>query len=1009
MLKKISFKNDIWKTPYIPTVPVLVEGVENSSVALADRNKDDWQLYFKEISEIPSAFAANQDYNFDLISNEAWQRVIVPGSLIMQGFNVLNNCEYYYKRKISLPPDFSGKQIFIRFEGVYSNARVWINNKFVQKHTGGFTIWDCDVSAFADKNELTLVVGVTDIEGDKKCPWNPDGIKMSDSGWASYYAHCNVGGILRDVTLFALPRDYIARNHINTEFSDNYKSADLRVSLEVHSSSLKIEIIADLTDQNDKCIQSESFILNEDFIDTNVFNDMGLVMKPSTKWKLKNKQRHKNDILYSKYYVNTFRDKPVDSEAYSAQISMNVKNPKLWDAEHPNLYKIKLTLKVNGITMQANTYTFGFREIIYGGKNGTDKNKVYVNGTEIKLRGVCRHDVSHLYGRSITDEDVYNEILTYKQNNINNIRTSHYPASDYLLSVCDLLGIYVEQENSACFKGANGFKIYNAPQNFVDTFAEMIESARNHPSVIIWSLANESHFEKTYAFRTEYEYVKKADDTRPVIFSYPHTVHSKPLPYDIFSRHYKQVSSNLGGKNTPVLHDEFAHVSCYNLERLLRDNSSREAWGESIKKGWENIFKTDGALGCAIWGGVDDVFYIPENTTESHQSHAKGDCAGYGEWGCIFDAYKREKPEAYLTKKAFSPVVLNTDKTRFGETMGIYLENRFDHTALDEIRMVCKSVDEKPLFDGYIPKNIKPHSFGEITFSNPDKSDVMVSFYHGEYLVDKYLLVNKSSEKFSNYSDDKILVHFNKNESLLNIKNSSGNIIAKGPFVSINGADAKTKNVKFGNDVWSAQVCCKNFAVFKIIAELKNDKLSFNITAENPIASTMNLKEIGVQFTLVSEIDSVSWNRNSVYSLYPKGHIGRCNGTAMLKRDNSEVTPDKYGEKPGWGWEQDMKNYYLFTKSFSSAPATNDFKTQRTNINYYTVNFKDKTMLNIKTHSDNINAFVDVFTSPENQLPKLKITKGKNFGDLLWGNYTGEKTRLNSKNEFSFDVSLIKI
>lgn len=83
---------------------------------------------------------------------------------------------------------------------------------------------------------------------------------------------------------------------------------------------------------------------------------------------------------------------------------------------------------------------------------------------------------------------------------------------------------------------------------------------------------------------------------------------TKPLPYDIFSWHYQKVTGRLGSHKMPVLHDEFAHVSCYNIENLKEENSSRAFWGESIRRGWERIFHTDGALGCAIWAGIDDVF-----------------------------------------------------------------------------------------------------------------------------------------------------------------------------------------------------------------------------------------------------------------------------------------------------------------------------------------------------------------------------------------------------------------
>lgn len=230
--------------------------------------------------------------------------------------------------------------------------------------------------------------------------------------------------------------------------------------------------------------------------------------------------------------------------AFRAEIKIN--SPKLWDAEHPNLYTLRLILSKDGERIETIEREVGLREICYGVANGTDKNKVYINGKEIKLRGVCRHDVSADKGRCITDEEAFEELSAYKRNNVNFVRTSHHPVSEHFLALCDRLGIYVEQENSACFKGANDVEIQNPPEEFLDTFAEMVEYAQNHPSVIIWSLANESGFENSIAFRREYEYIKSEDPSRPCIFSYPFTVKSKPAPYDIYSKHYARTVSKLG-------------------------------------------------------------------------------------------------------------------------------------------------------------------------------------------------------------------------------------------------------------------------------------------------------------------------------------------------------------------------------------------------------------------------------------------------------------------------------
>ena len=131
------------------------------------------------------------------------------------------------------------------------------------------------------------------------------------------------------------------------------------------------------------------------------------------------KKAFNNDEKYKGLFVATPND---FSAEHAAKATLAIREPLLWNAEHPNLYALRVKLLINGKAQQENTYKIGIREIIYGGRNGTAANKVYVNGKEIKLRGVCRHDVSHRYGRSLTKEEIYNEILTYKKNNINFIR-----------------------------------------------------------------------------------------------------------------------------------------------------------------------------------------------------------------------------------------------------------------------------------------------------------------------------------------------------------------------------------------------------------------------------------------------------------------------------------------------------------------------------------------------------------------------------------------------------------
>lgn len=905
----------------LPQIPKRIYENDTCSYSLTDRNKNDWEFLFEEIKDIPNAFENNQDYDFETVEKSKWQDIIVPSSLAFQGFNIENNTEYYYKREVKMPKEFVDNRIFIRFEGVYSNARIWINGQFVASHIGGFTPFDVDITAFSDCKKIILVVGVTDIEGDKKGVWTADGKYDSNSAWASFYAHHNIGGILRDVTLFALPKTAIIQTHIDTVLNGSTSTAKINCVITKNAIGLKLN--AKIFDGDKAVAKKEIEIKSTDF-----------------------------------------------------DFSLNVLFAEHWTAEKPNLYTLNLTLFDEKI-VQENEIKFGFREITYGGKNGTDKNKIYINGNEIKLRGVCRHDVSQLYGRSLTKEDIYNEIKTYKEHNINHIRTSHYPVSEYMLSVCDELGMYVEQENSACFKGANGYEVYNKPEDFLRSFAEMVELSRNHPSVIIWSIANESGFEKSTGFRDCYNYIKTTDLSRPVIFSYPFTVKSKPLPYDIFSKHYAKVDLNLGKKNMPILHDEFAHIPCYNIDELSYDNSTRVVWGQSIKKGWDKIFNTDGALGCDIWAAIDDVFYLKDKSFEKHQTHLKGSVSGYGEWGCIFDAFKRLKPEAYYTKKAFSPVhIKKTDL--YGDEIRFTVQNRFDHTNLNEVEIKI-TADGKTIYQSKIKESIEPHKFGTVRIVPVSVCENMVADFIYDSVKIETISLNEKAEKIS-IKPCKFDVSYNDSSIEIKVKNQTVAVIDS---LILDGKKTALRRTKV--NTYKA----KSY----LISITNNDKLDFEIKARG-IFKLPIVNDISLGIYLPESVNSVSWNRNSLYDYYPCEHIGRENGTA-----EKTGTLHNYTDKDlsGISWSSDMAAFSYFSKNrLENNLASNDFRTKRLNIKSYKVCSNDISLL-IKTNGKYINAYANPFDST------LYIGKCSFFPSIAWGNCFG---KINKNNSFKFSLSI---
>ena len=998
MLQRVDWKKSQYQTPSLPAIPERVMGKAAFS-CLTHRDQAEWTFLFEEIASIPSPYANNQDFDFDTIAPDRWRKVVVPGSLILQGFDIENNTEYYYRRKISIPDSFAQKRVFLRFEGVYSNARVWVNNQFLKTHIGGFTAWDCEITPFAHEKEIMLVVGVTDVEGERKGIWNPEGEKISNTAWASYYAHCNIGGILREITLFALPNPHIARTYIDTEIKDDAQAV-VHVECEIEACGQPGSIQAELLTLDGEPVTQLSGEINEFFLLNDTIQDTSVLI-PDQKWRRKFPKSAANDQKYAQFFLPNIARPHEDEKRYGVRFSLLVKNAKLWDAEHPNLYQLKVSLHAGGKAMQENRHLVGIRQITYGGDRGTERNKVYINGREIKLHGLCHHDVSHLYGRSLSREEIDYEILTYKQHNINHIRTSHYPASDYFLEVCDRLGIYVEQENAACFKGDNGFGIYNPPQDFLAGFAEMIEGARNHPSVIIWSLANESSFEKTYAFRAEYRYVKDVDRTRPVIFSYPRTVRTKPLPYDIFSWHYQKVTGRLGSHKMPVLHDEFAHVSCYNIENLKEENSSRAFWGESIRRGWERIFHTDGALGCAIWAGIDDVFYLPEGTHERHQSHTNTKCAGYGEWGCIFDAYKRLKPEAYLTKKAFTPILLDESKTRVGKELQLYITNRFDHVCLTEVHITVSDKAGHILYHSFIHEAIEPHQSGWIRVPILQAEPLHICFHYNGYLVDEYTF--QPAE-----------LHLKKSAPMIRKRNLSyqwqqqhtdftilrdGEKAVSGPFLTFQNREkpaqistVRIHKIRQSENRISAEIACSKLQKFALDLEWRAGRLEVDIRPKNIFARRLIGGSLVLNFHLFDQVHSICWHRAAPYSCYPPGHIARPSGTAYA----SGGAPNQYGEKPDHSWEMDRINFFLSEDINPLYSVTNDFKTKRDNIRDYTVCFQSGYQLYMQTQDSGFNAYVR-----RGEHDQLQVTLGQYYPDLKWGNYLGKPLLPNRKLHFS--------
>jgi beta-galactosidase len=692
-----------------------------------------------------------------------WADILVPGECQMQGFAIQHDRPYAYKQVIRIPGDYRDKQVLLNFYGVYSYARVWVNGEFIRDHFGGFTKWSCDITDHVKAGSETIItVEVTD--------------RTDDISYGSGYAKHQIGGILRDVELAALPRQNFKKLFFDTRFDGNPEHGELTITYE-------------LTQPTPASIRVE------------LYDDAGQLLTTSEQ----------------------------QSTEKAGSFSVQIENPLKWDAEHPHLYKVVTILSEDGKEIMRTNRKIGFREVSIEG------NKLLVNGKQVKLRGADRHDIHPLLGRMTTPEYDLKDVLLAKEANMNFIRTSHYPPSESFLEYCDQYGIYVEDETAVCFVGSHrtaAYRASGASQNdpayrdrYLSQLEEMVQNHRNHPSVIIWSIGNENVYGENFV--ESYKWVKENDPSRPVIYSYPGQVPDSAKIYEILSMHYPNWRGNLtqygitthgfGFETMPALHDEWAHVACYNNFELKEDPNVRNFWGQSLDSMWTNLFNSDGGLGGAIWCMLDETFMLPEDLPGFNQwwgildpdvipASYMGPCVGYGEWG-IIDTWRRKKPEFWNTKKAYSPAKIyekQLDIFTPGEPLNVPVHNRFDHTNFSELRIAWKYGDKAGTLENV---NIEPHAKGVLTIPandwNPAEKLNLIFFQNDTFLVDEYnlqlgdrivpvpalktgrLKLNEASDLVT-LSGNEFNLQVNKTSGLLeNVIISGDTLIRSGPHVNL--------------------------------------------------------------------------------------------------------------------------------------------------------------------------------------------------------------------------------
>lgn len=920
---------------------------------------------------------------------DKWLDIQVPGEVAMQGFAIEHDKPFTYRKSFVVPADYAGKRTILRFDGVYSQARLSVNGRFVREHHGGFTRWETDITDFirpGKKNEIRLEV--TD--------------RLDDISYASGYAHHPIGGILRDVTLLAQPETCLYDFFVETDLDSTYTDARLKIGFQA-TGGKGGEVVYTLTDPD------------------------------------------------GKPYPLTASTFPLLAGTNSHELP--VRNPLKWDAEHPRRYTLTVRLRQEGKEVARFDRRIGFREV------EIRKDRMLVNGKPVKLRGACRHDIHPTLGRTTTAALDSLDVLLFKEANMNFVRTSHYPPTERFLEYCDRYGVYVESETAVCFVDTYRQKNY-APGNTQDSavFAprylsqcqEMVKAFRSHPSILFWSIGNESVYGSN--FQQCWDWVKATDRTRPVIFSYPGSVGKRQPIYDILSMHYQDVQGNLDqwnrstrgfqGEGIPALFDEWAHPACYTYATLQEDPNIREFWGHSIEKMWSGLFDAPGGLGGAIWGYVDEIFMLPEPIRGSafwkefaHTAKPegfRGKCVGYGEWG-IVDIWRRKKPEFWSTRKAYSPVrLLTTDVADFqpGQRLLLPVYNRFDHTDLQEIRIraTYQGVEQT-----VVAPAIAPHQKGLLEIPAEDWQEgetLQIRFYtaNGE-LIDTEL-VTLGNTAFLHHSSkdttpagstlqveedaDQIRIKgegfeipFSKASGLITNATSHGKVvIEKGPFLHLDinlnhltGAEVRKSARQFltADSDWKKQSL--TYARKKEGVEVTLSGTYKQVQTDMVILITPDggmhisyktegqpngyLRETGLAFYLPDRLDHLRWERKGMWSCYAEGAFAGNTGETSLYNPKTV----RYGEEPKQPWGDDTHDYYYWADAGANCdrPLTQKAKGMKENIYRYTLSAHGEKK-GLTVCSPDASLACRASKRSDGQL-RLYVNNQWDYPEIAWGNY----------------------
>ena len=541
------------KLPYHATLQLPSKQKECKEIVSLDGQ---WLFHWSRKPEERPADFYREDYD---VSN--WDKITVPGNWQMQGYGtpIYTNITYPFQRNrpsvTSEPPkDWTAYEnrnpvgSYVTFVDVTKDML----SKNLILHFGGvhsaFYVWVNGKKVGYSQNSMSPAeFDVTPYMRAGKNRLAVEVYRWSDGSYLEDQDMWRLSGIFRSVELWVRPLVHIADYHVtavpNKDFSQATVTADIA-----------------LCNTGKKAVKNLKAVLNLD----------------------------------GKTIDGTLKALAVGDTTHM-QLTYLINNPKLWSAEKPNLYPFSIELQdQKGITIEHFDYHLGVKRVECVGE------VFKINGKNVKLRGVNRHDHHPLTGRYVDDATYEQDLRLMKQANINFLRTSHYPDREYLYELCDRWGIYVMDEAN---QETHGYGYANNEmgedlawqKTHVDRAESLVKRDFNHPSIILWSLGNEGAVGPN--IEAMYNKVRQLDNTRLPFYDsdrrYSCIWDDSYLYPDDLKKNAKDV------KNKPFMMREYAHAMGNSMGNL--------------QEYWDVIYADSSICGAAIWDWVDQGIYPVES------------------------------------------------------------------------------------------------------------------------------------------------------------------------------------------------------------------------------------------------------------------------------------------------------------------------------------------------------------------------------------------------------------